>query len=70
MRQGNFSRGEVLYGHALSIAKPPNNDPGSYIAPELLDPSLALTQAQQYDLQARIDDLYMIMKGEREYYAA
>jgi hypothetical protein len=68
MRQGQFSRSAVQYGQSLSLAKPPDNDPGSYIVGELKDPALALTLAQQYELQARIDDLYAIMKGEREYY--
>ena len=68
MRRGNFSRDVVQYGASLSVAKPPGNDPGSYILPELQDPTLALTEAQQYDLQQRIRDLYAIMRGEREFY--
>jgi hypothetical protein len=68
MRQGQFSRSAVQYGQALSVIKPPDNDPGSYISPELKDTALALTLAQQYELQQRIDDLYAMMKGEREYY--
>lgn len=68
MRQGTFSRTAITYGASLSVVKPPNNDPGSYIQPELLDPSLALTTAQQYDLQGRIDDLYAILRGERDLY--
>jgi len=67
MRQGTFSRNDIIYGPSLSVVKPPKNDPGSYIVPELLDPSLALTQAQQYDLQGRIDDLYAILRGERDF---
>jgi len=68
MRQGGFNRGEVQYGQALSIAKPPLNDPGSYISAELLDPALELTLAQQNELQQRIDDLYRILQGEQTYF--
>lgn len=68
MRQGTFSRDVIRYGPSLSVVKPPLNDPGSYILPELMDPALALTEAQQYDLQQRIQDLYNLLRGEREYY--
>lgn len=68
MRQGTFSRSAISYGASMSVVKPPDNDPGSYIQPELLDPALALTLAQQYDLQSRIDDLYAIFRGERDNY--
>ncbi len=68
MRFGQFSRDQVTYGQALSVVKPPNNDPGSYIQPALLDPSLHLTLEQQYDLQSRIDSLYQTLRGEREYF--
>lgn len=68
MRRGQFVRAAIQYGQAISIVKPPDNDPGSYIAPELSDTALALTLAQQNDLQARINDLYAIMREEREYF--
>ncbi len=68
MRQGTFSRTQVQYGASLSVVKPPKNDPGSYLSRELLDPSLALTQAQQYQLQGQIDDLFSIMRGEQQIY--
>ena len=69
MRQGRFSRDQINYGASLSVVKPKDNDPGSYLVPELLSPALALTQAQQYDLQQRIDDLYALLRGERDWYA-
>ncbi len=69
MRQGTFSRSVVQYGASLSVIKPPFNDVGSYLAPELLDPSLALTEAQQRQLQGQIDDLYLIFRGEQQSYA-
>jgi hypothetical protein len=65
---GQFSRDMVEYGQALSVAKPPKNDPGSYISPALLDPALKLTLNQQYDLQGRIDDLYGALRGERDWF--
>ena len=69
MRIGSFSRQTMTYGPSLSVVKPSNNDPGSAIVPELLDPALALTDQQQQDLQARIDDLYAALRGERQLYA-
>lgn len=69
MRSGFFSRSQVLYGPSMSVVKPPDNDPGSYLSPELLDPLLALTEAQMYDLQSRIDDLYAMLRGERQFFA-
>lgn len=68
MRQGQFSRDQVPYGASLAVVKPRRNNPGSYIDVELLDPALALTEGQQNDLQGRIDDLYQLLRGEREWY--
>ncbi len=68
MRFGQFSRDMVDYGQALSVVKPPKNDPGSYISPALLDPALSLNLSQQYDLQSRIDSLYNTLRGEREWF--
>jgi hypothetical protein len=68
VRSGQFSRDVVPYGGSLSVVKPDNNDPGSYIDVELLSPSLALNESQQNDLQSRIDDLYNMLRGERDWY--
>lgn len=68
MRMGQFSRDMVQYGQALSVVKPPHNDPGSYISRALLDPALDLTLTQKYDLQSRIDSLYNSLRGEREWF--
>jgi hypothetical protein len=68
MRTGQFSRTTHEYGQALSVVKPPDNNPGSIIPPELMDPALKLNQEQQRELADRIRDLYMIYKGEREFY--
>jgi hypothetical protein len=68
MRTGQFSRDQVQYGNSLSVAKPPKNDPGSRIVPELMDPAMHLSLSQQEDLQARIESLYYTLKGEREYF--
>lgn len=69
MRMGQFSRDMVTYGQAMSVVKPPKNDPGSYITPALLDPALDLSLSQQYDLQSRIDSLYQTLRGEREWFS-
>lgn len=68
MRMGSFSRSTHEYGPSLSIAKPADNNPGSIIPPELMDPALKLNEQQQRELAERIRDLYDIYKGEREYY--
>jgi hypothetical protein len=65
---GQFSRDIIQYGQALAVVKPPNNDPGSYIDDALLNPALGLDLGMQYELQARIDDLYNIMRGERDWF--
>lgn len=66
-RIGQFSRGTVDYGIPLSFVKPPDNNPGSKYSEELLDPSLKLTEKQKDDLQARIDELNQVLRGERDY---
>lgn len=68
MRMGSFVRDQIQYGQSLSVKKPPNNNPGSRIVPELLDPSLDLNLSQQEDLQSRIDSLYQTLRGEREWF--
>lgn len=68
MRIGSFSRTTHVYGQSLSVVHPPDNDPGSVIPPELLDPSLRLSEKEQHELAQRIADLYAIYRGEREFY--
>lgn len=68
MRMGSFSRVSHEYGASLSVVKPPDNNPGSIIPPELMDPALKLTEEEQRELAQRIADLYAIYRGEREYY--
>jgi hypothetical protein len=65
---GNFTRDQVEYGQALSVKKPPKNDPGSATVKELLNPALDLSRAQEEELQARIDSLYQTLRGEREWF--
>lgn len=67
MRTGQFSRASHAYGASLSIVKPRNNDPGSYIAPELLNPNLGLTLEQQQELGQDILDLFSLYRYERDY---
>lgn len=67
-RMGGFSRGSVGYGLPLSFVKPrDNNYQANRWAPELLDPALNLTDAQRQELQDRIDELYNVYRGERDY---
>jgi hypothetical protein len=68
MRMGQFSRTSHDFGPSLSVVKPANNNPGSTIPIELLDPSLALTEAQQREMAGDIRDLFNMYRGEREYY--
>lgn len=68
MRMGSFSRTTHIYGPSLAVVKPPDNNPGSVIPPELMDPALKLTEKEQQELADRIADLYNIYRGEREYF--
>lgn len=69
MRIGQFSRTTLDYGASLSIAKPADNDYGSTIPAALKDPSLQLTDAQVQDLNQRIQDLFNVYRGERQWYS-
>lgn len=53
---------------SLAVVKTPNNNPGSVIPPELLDPALDLTEKQKQELAERIRDLYDMYRGQRDYY--
>jgi hypothetical protein len=68
MRMGQFSRQVHSYGTALDVVKPRNNNPGSVIPPELLDPDLKLNEKQKQDLASRILDLFNVYRGERDFY--
>ena len=67
-RMGSFTGGGQLYGQPLSIVHPPDNnvDAARYSA-ALLDPSLKLTESQREDLQERVNELYGVLRGERDY---
>lgn len=68
VRSGSFSRDEQMYGMALGAVKPPDNNPGSIIPPELQDPALKLTEEQKLDLAQRIQDLYDMYRGQRDFF--
>jgi hypothetical protein len=68
MRIGQFSRTSLDYGAVTDVAKPADNDYGSVIPNALQDPSLALTDAQKQDLTQRIQDLFNVYRGAREWY--
>ena len=67
MRSGQFTRASHNYGASLSIVKPRNNDPGSYMPPEFLDPRHKLTLEQQEELSQDVADLFNLYKYERDY---
>jgi hypothetical protein len=68
-RMGSFAGGGNLYGEPLSIIHPPdNNVDAARYAPELLDKSLKLTEAQREELQKQVDELYGVLRGERDYF--
>ncbi len=70
-RSGSFSGGGQLYGQPMAVIHPPdNNVDASRYAPELLDPSMQLTEEQKEELQERIDELYGVMRGERDYFGS
>lgn len=68
-RTGSFSGGTQDYGSPLSVTKPADNKPASPYDEALLDPALKLTDAQKRELQERIEELYAVMRGEREYFS-
>lgn len=56
---------DVPYGNALSFVHPPDNKmPGPFI--DQLN-TMNLTEEQRQELQDRIDDLYRVLRGERDY---
>lgn len=67
MRVGQFSRLTHSFGPSLDVVKPPDNDPGSVIPPQLFDPSLSLTDRQRRELAEDIRDLYNLYRGERDF---
>jgi hypothetical protein len=69
MRSGEFSRMTVQYGTALAFVKPRNNNYGSVVPSELLDPSLDLTEGQRRDLARDVQDLFELYRAERDFYA-
>lgn len=69
-RSGSFSGGGSLYGQPLAVIHPPdNNVDAARYAPDLLDPSLKLTEAELEELQDQIDELTGVMRGERDYFS-
>lgn len=66
-RQGQFSGGSVPLGQPLSILHPADNDVTSSKYADALK-GLNLSQAEKDDLQARIDELYAALQGEREFF--
>lgn len=66
-RKGQFSKGYVSYGAPLSFIHPPDNVMPSQFVDDLYDATLGLTQEQREELQDRIDDLYGVLRGERDY---
>jgi hypothetical protein len=68
-RMGSFSGGGQLFGQPIAVVHPPdNNVQAARYAPELLDPSLQLTEQQREELQQRVDELYGVLRGERDYF--
>lgn len=66
-RTGQFSGGTTGYGAALSYVHPRNNDFDKLrYAPELA--GMDLTRAQRERLQERIDELYLTLRGERDFF--
>ena len=68
MRIGRFSRTGLDYGAATDVVKPANNDYGSIMPDALNDPTLKLTEAQKQELVQRINDLFNVYRGAREWY--
>lgn len=67
MRSGNFSKDSVPYGFPSGVIHPADNKLPEQFVSELNDPALKLTLQQKQELQDRIDDLYTVLRGERDY---
>lgn len=67
-RMGQFSRSATQYGMPVGVVKPPDNNVGSRYSEDLLDPSMGLTEEQRQELQDRINELFAVLRGERDYY--
>lgn len=61
-RAGSFSGPTEPYGQPLSVVKAPDNVEASKYAEALMDPSLELTDAQKIELQAKIDELFGLLR--------
>lgn len=68
MRMGQFSRTGMTFGQSLSVVKPRDNNPGSVVPSELFDPALELTEEQRLELVERIEDLFDVYRGERDFF--
>jgi hypothetical protein len=56
-----------MYGVPFSVIHPIDNKLPDQFVSDLNDPALNLTEQQKQEIQDRIDDLYMVLKGERDY---
>lgn len=64
-RSGSFTGSTFSYGEPLSVVAPPDNKFPSFDQEILAEKGL--TEQQQYDLQAQIDDLTATLKLARDY---
>lgn len=70
-RSGSFSGGTNQIGVALPFVHPADNDfEKGRFAPRLLRYARIhhLTQRELRELQSRVNDLYLVMQGERDFY--
>jgi len=61
-RAGSFSGPTEPYGQVLTVVKAPDNVEASKYAEALMDPNLQLTDAQKIELQAKIDELFGLLR--------
>jgi hypothetical protein len=64
-RVGEFTGGQAGYGQPLSYKHPIDNDfnKGRF-APRLL--AMDISDSKRVDLQERIDELFAVLRGERD----
>lgn len=68
-RMGSFSGGGTFYGAAMDVIHPPdNNVDAARYAPQLLSKGLGLTERQREELQDQVQELYGVLRGERDYF--
>lgn len=64
MRMGTFSNPDFIFGTPVAVAKPKDNKMPLWDSALL---ALNLNNEDLADLQARVNDVYLTLRGERDF---